>query len=355
MKGQIFTLIFAIFTLMAQAQDIEVPQIQRAIVTKHTATWCTNCGRTAWDVFTQVVDNLGDNAIPLSAHRSRSSDLYSDAAAAFLENMDGVIYQPEFFVNEKKISGGSSDLYNNIESEVFAIEAQTPDVQTGLELYLNEDGSGPLRINTRTKFFRELSGQYFLSLWLIEKEVVAFQQSRGDSAIHKQVIRKALTESPFGMELFNGNAGPDEDIYMDLEYELEEGETMEGKEVMVAIWRWQNDRYNYINSNTSDVFFTQNTSTSVNELNAKVLDFTVAPTIVDNESVITIELDQTIDQAQINIFSATGQWSKNIFEGRLSNGMQHFRVSKADLPSSGLYFLTLQSSKGIISRKIIIR
>ncbi len=355
MKGQIFTLIFAIFTLMAQAQDIEVPQIQRAIVTKHTATWCTNCGRTAWDVFTQVVNNLGDNAIPLSAHRSRSSDLYSDAAAAFLENMDGVIYQPEFFVNEKKISGGSSDLYNNIESEVFAIEAQTPDVQTGLELYLNEDGSGPLRINTRTKFLRELSGQYFLSVWLIEKEVIAFQQSQGNSATHKQVIRKALTESPFGMELFNGNAGPDEDIYMDLEYELEDGETMEGKEVMVAIWRWQNDRYNYVNSNASDIFFTQNTTTSVNQLDNRVSAFKVAPTVVEGQSTITIDLNTTLDRAQLNLYSATGQWTNNVFDGRLSGGIQHFYISKADLPAPGLYFLTLQSSQGVLSRKVIVK
>lgn len=353
MKQTFFTLILAAFATFIWGQDIEVPQVKRAIITKHTATWCTNCGRTAWDVFEQVVEELNTNSIALAAHRSGSSQLYSQAAKDFLDNMQGVVYQPEFFVNETKMSGSSSTLYDNIKDEVFAIENEVPEAQMGLELFVNEDGTGPLLIKTRTKFFKELSGAYYLSLWMIEKEVVEFQQSQGDNAVHKQVLRKALTSETFGDELFNGNVSPDNDIYQDFEYEFEEGETMENMEIMVALWKLVDGRYEYVNSNAADQVFVRSEPTAVNELEQQVADFQVNPSILSETAQIKFNLGEKMEQLSLNVYNPAGQLIQTLFKGNLQSGLHQFELQKADLPSQGLYILSLQSPKGIVSKRLV--
>lgn len=355
MKNLIFTLLLALGILTAQGQDIEVPQVQRAIITKHTATWCTNCGRTAWDVFEKVVAELGTNSIPLAAHRSASSDLYSITAKDFLNNMQGVVYQPEFFVNHDKVSGSSSSLYDNIKNSVLEIESQTPDMQTGLELFIPEDADGPLKIKTRTKFYKELSGQYFLSVWLLEKEMVNYQQSRGSDAVHKQVILKSILPETFGDELFNGNASPAEDIYKDFEYELEEGETLDGKSVMVALWQFVDGRYTYVNSNSSDMVFIESAPTSTNVIPTLVGQFEVTPYDGASQTRISLDIISDINNANIDLYNINGQKVQNIFSGDLNAGQHQFDFSKRPNTGSGSFIISLQSPKGVLSKKIFLK
>ena len=120
------------------AQSDEVPNKQMSLVTKHTATWCPICGFDAWDTQKYFMDNLdGKDAFVLTAHISGSSKLYSDAARELLKNFDGVFYQPEFFFNTEKISGG--DTQAQMVDSVSQAAMQTPLAQALAEATYNPE------------------------------------------------------------------------------------------------------------------------------------------------------------------------------------------------------------------------
>ncbi len=350
----LFTLLFGLCTLMIYGQNLVVPETQKSIVTKHTATWCPNCGTMPWDIFEGIVDEAGSNAIVIAAHRSRSSDLYSKTAEEFLLNMPGVIYQPEFFVNDDKMDGAYATLVAEVKAKVQENAKQSPEVQSAIELLVNEDGSGPLIINTNTKFFKNASGPYRIAVWLIEKGVEAEQASRGINVVHKQVLKKALTEETFGPEFANDDVDAGTEFQHNFEYEFEEGEEIENLEVAVTIWKFVGNRYVYVNGNSSSSFSTV-TATSVNQLEGLLESFTISPNLIEQDARIDIQLKEDIVNAQLGLFNIHGQLVQTIFRGELLRGDNQFNLETSSLPASGLYFVSLRSREGVISKKVIVR
>lgn len=347
------TLLFFLTLQLAVAQEIVVPETQQSIITKHTATWCPNCGTLAWDIFEGLVNDITSEAILLAAHRSRSSDLYSKVAEDFLINMPGVVYQPEFFVNEEKFGGNYQTLSDNIKSKVTANAEAGPVAQTGIQLLLNEDGSGPLRINTKTKFFQNAQGIYHLAIWLIEKEVVADQASRGTDVAHKQVLKKALTEDSFGVEIAVNNTDAGTEIEQSFEYELAEGEDIKNMEIAAIVWRKEGERYAYVNGNSSTTFSTVST-TNTNLLERKLNSFRITPNLIESEGIIELELNQGLENAQLNLFNVYGQLIQPVFSGNMPSGSNRFPLLIQN-QQSGLYLINLTTREGTMSRKIVIK
>lgn len=354
MNKLIFTLLLVFSIQWVAAQDFEAPETQFSIVTKHTATWCPNCGTTAWDIFKDVVDNVTSNAIIVAAHRSRSSDLYSKVGEDFLSNMPGVVYQPEFFVNEEKMSGGFASLADNIKDKVMTNAQESPLVQSGIQLLVNEDGSGPLQINTKTRFFKNANGTYYLAVWLIEEEVVADQASRGNNVTHQQVLKKAITQESFGFEIASGAIEAGTELEHSFEYEMEEGEEIKNLEIAVTLWEFDGNGYYFVNGNSSTSFSTI-TTTSVNQLEGMLESFTVSPNLINNEAIVELQLKERLTNAQLGLYNLNGQLIEPVFSGELESGVYRFALDASSVAESGLYLMNLSSREGIVSRKVVIR
>ncbi len=336
-----------------QAQPISVPDIQNSLVTKHTATWCTNCGRTAWDIYQEIVDDVKAGAVILSAHRSRSSDLYSKAGEDLLDNLPNVIYQPEFFVNEEKMSGTAATLAGNIKDKILSNTMADPLAQSGVEMYINEDGSGPLTIRTNTKFFQNTSGTYHLAVWLLEKEAIANQSGRSSTAAHKKVLKKALTEETFGVEIAHGSTGAGTEVGQSFEYEFEEGENPGNLEIIVSIWKKEEDHFSYVNSMSSSEFWARSV-TNVNELEGLLQSFSVMPNLISNEAIVEIQLAANLEDAELGLYNLYGQLVQPVFSGKLQAGLNRFSLEVLD-QSAGMYVLNLRFKEGVVSNKVIIR
>jgi hypothetical protein len=354
MNKILYTLLFLLTFQWTTAQEIMVPETQQSIITKHTATWCPNCGTAAWDVFESLVNEVTSGAILLAAHRSRSSDLYAKVAEDFLVNMPGVVYQPEFFVNEEKFGGNYQTLADNIKAKVEENAEQAPLAQTGIQLLLNEDGSGPLRINTKTRFFQNAQGIYHLAIWLIEEEVEADQANRGTDAIHKQILKKALTEESFGIEIAVNNTDAGTEIENSFEYELAEGEDIENLEIAAIIWKKLGEKYEFVNGNSSTTFSTVST-TSTNLLESRLASFTVTPNLIDSEGMIELALNQRLENAQLNLYNVYGQLIQPIFSGNMDTGVNRFYLTASAVQSGGMYLVNLTTGEGTISRKVMIK
>lgn len=354
MNKILYTLLLLLTFQWVTAQEITVPETQQSIITKHTATWCPSCGTLAWDVFSSLVDEVTSDAILVAAHRSKSSDLYSQVAEDFLSNMPGVIYQPEFFVNEEKFGGNYQNLADNIKAKVAENAQQAPLVQTGIQLLVNEDGSGPLRINTKTRFFENAQGTYHLSVWLIEEEVVADQANRGTDVPHKQVLKKALTEASFGIQIVAADAEAGTEIDNSFEYALGAEEDIKNLEIAAIIWRKEGGKYFYVNGNSSTTFSAV-TTTSTNVLESRLESFTVTPSLIDSEGMIELDLNQRLENAQLNLYNVYGQLIQPVFSGNIETGVNRFPLNVNTAQSGGLYLVNLTTREGTISRKVMIK
>jgi hypothetical protein len=354
MNRIVYTLLLLLTFQWMTAQEITVPETQQSIITKHTATWCPNCGTLAWDVFEGLVSEVTSGAILIAAHRSKSSDLYSKVGEDFLTNMPNVIYQPEFFVNEEKFGGNYQNLADNIKAKVAENAEQAPLAQTGIQLLVNEDGSGPVRVNTKTRFFQNAEGTYFLSVWLIEEEVVADQANRGTDVAHKQVLKKALTEESFGIQIVASGADEGTEIENSFEYELAEGEDIKNIEIAAILWKQEGGKFIFENGNSSTTFSTVST-TSTNVLESRLESFTVTPNLIDAEGMIELELNQRLENAQLNLYNVYGQLIQPLFSGNMDTGVNRVPLNAASVQSGGLYLVNLTTREGTVSRKVMIK
>ncbi|MEL7119747.1 MAG: Omp28-related outer membrane protein [Bacteroidota bacterium] len=353
-----FTLLFVLGCsgLFAQAQ-IEVPQLQTSLVTKHTATWCSICGRTAWDVFENVSDGLQAEVIAIAAHQSQSSQLYSETAEELLANFEGVVYQPEFFVNRTKIGGSTSALYGNIESSVKTNSQESPVLQTGVELLLNEDGS-TITIRTRTEFFQDGGGDLYLSVWLIDKTIQSFQQSRSsnsqDLVTHKHVLRSAITESTFGELISTGTVMSGTSLENEFKYVMPDGEDESTLEIATIVWRKTGDTYEYVNGLTSDNFVTGSVTTSTNDLSVELNKFQLMPNPVKDHATMELDLNTDLNQANIQIYNINGQLMDSVFRGDLKKGTHRMNIDATTLNTKGMYLIKVEALEGVTALKFVV-
>ena len=70
MEQRIFTLLlfFALSFSNIHAQD--VPEVQRTLLTKVTATWCPSCGSWGWSFFEDIIEDNTGKATFMGAHHS---------------------------------------------------------------------------------------------------------------------------------------------------------------------------------------------------------------------------------------------------------------------------------------------
>jgi len=183
---KIFTLIFlsSLFSTSFFAQ--EVPEVQRPLLTKISATWCPPCGGWGWTMMENMVIDNDEKATLIVAHHD--GQLVTAAGDAFSTNFNSP-YQPFFYMYNDDLGatpGNAAAKRTEIKDLVDVEAAKSPMVNAGMILTL--DGTS-LQIDTKTKFFQATSGEYYLGIYAVENEVVNFQQGQGNNAIHEKVLR----------------------------------------------------------------------------------------------------------------------------------------------------------------------
>ena len=133
----VLALVFSITTL-TQAQEIIVPETNQPMITKRTASWCTNCGTWGWSLFENLLsDNQGD-ALLVTAHHS--GNYQNDVAKEITSNF-GAAGQPIFYFNSENQfanSGNSSTIRSNIQAAVEGFNAAMPIVQAGIDAEVSD-------------------------------------------------------------------------------------------------------------------------------------------------------------------------------------------------------------------------
>lgn len=354
MKNLISTLF--IFTLMAStlfAQSDEVPNKQMSLVTKHTATWCPICGFDAWDTQKYFMDNLdGKDAFVLTAHISGSSKLYSDAARDLLDNFEGVIFQPEFYFNTTKISGG--DIQAKMVDSVSQAAMQTPLAQAMAEATYNPE-TDTFRVNTTVQFFSnaETSGDYRVSVFLVEKEVIEEQASRGDNEMHQNVLRASLIEDFYSPAMASGTIEAGTQASHQVAVKWDERYDMENTRVLVILWERNGNNFSFVNVNaTETIEMEEETTTSSRNIDALAGRFAILPNATYNTARIQLDLPQAHANAEMLLFDQYGRVVRTLHRGAMPAGEQTLQLDRESL-ATGMYFVRFRAGGTLATRRVV--
>ena len=345
----LYTLLFVMLSASIFAQEIEVPQTQRSLITKRTATWCSNCGAYAWDMMESFVNNHSERAIVLNAHHSSSSNFHTAVAQELVDNLQEAFGQPTFYVNNERIGSGNTNTENTVNTKVMANEMSSPIAQVGVRAIFNP-GDQEASIETRTEFFEDTEGEYFLSVWTAIKSTTAFQAARGQNAQHKQILWESVTTSTFGDEITSGNITNGSSFETSSTYTF--GNYNETQlQVIAIIWKKVGEEYQFVNGNVTDEFIQLS---STHELSSEVAKVSVQPNVTSTNAQLLIDAKKDLGHTKVQLFHATGQAVAHIFEGPIFNGKYAFNIDRKDF-AAGLYFIHIQSEKGSRAEKIIFQ
>ena len=345
-KHILFALTIILFSFNAvEAQT--VPNRQQSLITKITASWCPNCGGWGWDFYENIYADNSNKALMIKAHYS--GDLENQVAQDFAANFN-VNYQPYFILgndNQNVTPSNASSKRNSIKTMVDDIYLTSPIVNTGL---IVEKNGNTLNVATKTHFFQQTQGEYYLGVYVIESGIVSFQQGIGNNAVHNNVIRASFSDNSFGELLDDGTITESSEYLHDFSIDLGSWNIVD-LEIAIIIWQKVGDSYQYVNSSsTSEIGTVGVTSISEDEIS-----FNVLPTITNSNATIELNLKNGQSNIQLELVDPSGKRLATIFEGRAVAGVQTFDVNKSLVKSEGLYFIVLRSGDSVSTKKIIFQ
>lgn len=345
--NKLLTILACLFFVgLLQAQEIKREQI--SLVTKKTATWCPTCGGQAWDSFRDMISENSSRALPIAAHFSSASELYSSTAEAIVENFESSPGQPVFYFNRARLSGRGASTVADVRNRVNEAAEQTPLVGLGVEAGFE---NGQLTVAYAMEFLEATSGDFQVGFYPIRKTVVATQSTRGNDAEHKQIMGDELLGMDFGIPSSSGDIPEGRMVSQrfvinaDYASEVENGNL----DVAVIVWKKISDNdYEYVNAGVANVVM--GSLSSIETLDNSVSELKVMPN-QDGSTLLELDAKVQLKNTQLSIFSIDGRLLDRPYMGELSAGKHQFSFSGAD----GIYVANLLVNGKQITKKFVVQ
>jgi hypothetical protein len=335
----IFTILIltVIFSTNIIAQDIDATQ--RTLVTKKSATWCTFCGSWGWNLYQQVYDDYDDEILLWTHHFS--GDLSNSIGIAMAGNFSSG-GQPVFFVNNDNVNANSnvSASKSNIDLLVETLNGFPSFVGIGAEAKYNGD---KLTLKLKAKFYEDQEqGEFYVGAYLIEKSRIAFQQSQGSNANHKNYLLRSLMDDNFGELISDAPITTETEFEKEVSINMPNNTNFDNLEVATIVWNKANGKYIFINGKTVDI---EEDLSNVDILPIKPL---LRAYQSDNQIVL---LTDNINDNELELLMYD-QSGKTVFsEKRANNAVQFIDISTL---MSGTYFINVKTETRDLNTQVIL-
>ena len=331
---------------MLSTQAQEISNDQWTIMTKTSATWCTNCGAWGWDMFKDLIDDNQDkNVIIWSSHNS--GDLDNDASTEINAGW-GSLGQPQFFVNSDLFAYDQANPQNTRNQ----INAYIDDLigfgaLAGVGVDATYDGT-TLNVTGKAEFFTDLeAGNYHLAVYLLKDHVLANQASQGSNADHRYVLSDKITENTFGEQIVEGTVVSGSTYTIDISKEIENVD-LENDEVVIILWNLRVDgQYAFFNANRNNIS-EAGTSATV-DING-ITDITTRQ--ANNEIVIDIITNENFGNVQSRLINVSGQVI-DTQNSNIINGANQIKYNTDHL-LSGTYLVQITVNGEVHTEKVIV-
>lgn len=342
-------LVFSLFNITVQAQNIVVPQTQRPLITKRTASWCPNCGGWGWTFFRNIINDNNGKAVFFANHYD---GIHTSPTTLALASNYGGVSQPLFFLNntnQNVSSGATASARTNIQNQVNAAWATPPVVQSGIRA-IHNSAAQTLSVTAKSRFFQSASGEYYLGIYLVFKEFVGFQSGQGNNAEHKEMMRSHLTTDVFGEQIANGAvaAGTESEVSGQISIA---GLDPTQLRIVTIIWKKEGNTYRVTNANETDDFLSPS---SANDLWAAQQQIRVSPNIITEYARIELQITESSLPWRLELVNISGQTVGTIFRGKLAGGVHTFSAERGAHPA-GVYFVRLSNGMRTTVRSVVLR
>lgn len=224
-----FLLTMGLSTGLFAQGEWTVPQENVGLLTKITATWCGPCGTWGWDAMSDLLTNYGDENIVISLYAPSSSKLYNSAAEE-IANEIGFGGTPNFAGNGldqgTAVAQAESIVDTFGSAPVIAVPAYA------LDMVLADT----IIIQTKTKFFEGVNGNFHLKVFVVEDKVVEEQNGQTGDVEHKMVVRKWFTAMDSNNVILEGPASAGEVIEKNYMVEVDEEWDWDNLYFITTLW-----------------------------------------------------------------------------------------------------------------------
>ncbi len=312
-----------------------------AVMSKVTATWCTNCGTYGWSLMEDLKSEYqanGTDALVLGVHYS--GNLQSDLGKWFSSNL-GFFGQPQFFVANERYPVTSGSWQTQIEGIREGISRYVNDdpsfTSTSIRTSDNIDTNGDFNISIDVSHDGNTSEDLYLSVYIFENNVEDVQASQQGVVMHPNVLRESVTDEFSGDQIVSvGDAA--QDMNFNYTWTPNSDYNIDNVGVLAIVWRKVGDDYIMDSSTAIKEWSSQLSSTEQFVDN----DFTV----LNNNNTIEVSSNES-GTYQAQLVNAQGQViSQKKFADRTT--------LSSDNLSSGLHILSISQNNKQISYKLYI-
>ena len=178
-RNLIFLSLLSIFALAACKKEsteeptatLDVEEKNSVLIAKHTWTGCGPCGGWGFTTFASLITNNPDEVL-VSFTRGNLGGLGNQAIYDFMQTTFG-------------IPGATPTFHNNLDAALSVNQAKEAMETNGVIANSNYEmkiENGVIKLNTTTKFFKDVNGQFMLAPYLILDGIIANQSGHPDGA-----------------------------------------------------------------------------------------------------------------------------------------------------------------------------
>ncbi|MDF1697063.1 MAG: T9SS type A sorting domain-containing protein [Saprospiraceae bacterium] len=350
MKRLLLLAFFGFATLGSTAQEIS--EDQWTLVTKKTATWCSLCGSWGWDFKDNLLEDQQDMPVVFwMAHFS--GDLQTETAKAIINNFGGS-GQPIFYIGTDNMgvgSGNANQKRDEFKITIESLNAFPPFAGVGSTAEF--DGE-KITTKSRVKFLIDLEGgEYWLASYLVDDELVAFQQSQGNNATHENVLLHSFHGTNyFGENVTTGSVEANQEFTVDGEFLISDDPSLEnvgeGYSVVTVLWSRVDGKYTPFNLNRQPITTVVSTKDILNSVDVSA--FYAGAGQVN----LSVTSDQNISDATVYLYDINGRTVAMKNNVQIYAGENQLTLQSQEL-SPATYVAVIESSQGSKSIKISIR
>ncbi|KAA5536414.1 Omp28-related outer membrane protein [Taibaiella lutea] len=226
-------------TLFAQVPDMK----SRSVVFKFTETWCGPCGEWGWELAEDIIGDLGDKGYYIGVMGSSTpATMDANCYDAFESNFPITGY-PTFMVNNTD-GGFILSSVQNVYNPVYT----TAPVVSPAGVYTIANNK--ITLNTKTKFWSNTTGDYYVAAYVVEDSVLATQNGQTGMVGHHHILRGSMNTdlSPWGQNLVNGSVNANAEYTKAFTMDIAQGWVANKLEVYVIIYKKEGTTYKVVNA-----------------------------------------------------------------------------------------------------------
>ncbi len=350
MKKLLLLAFFSFAALAINAQEIS--EDQWTLVSKKTADSCSDCGSWAWEFRDSLLEDQVELPVVFWMVHS-SGGLMTPTAEAISDNFVDS-NPPVFYLNNDNLNVESSNTNakrGEFELLIESLSAFVPFAGVGSTAIF--DGE-KITSTARAKFLFDLEGgDYWLSSYLVDDELIAYQESQGDNAEHKNILLHSFNGTDFfGVNVATGEVSANQEFTVDGELDFSGQANIpdygDGYSVVTILWGNVGGTFTPVNLNRQPV--TSVVSTKDILKNVDVAAFHLGAGQIS----LNITSDQKIDNANILLFDINGQTVASQKGIQINSGDNQVVLKTQEL-TLGTYVVVVESEIGNRSIKINVR